>query len=198
MHVSMRKGARGHAMSVVSRSWSAPLVRLLGVTLVASSCATGGEFTRVDTFPKGEQTNVLIGGLMSGLKDTNVVERVYPVPYEKVWAAVKRVAERFDKVGKRPLVAVDEKNGRVQNGQLTQDALIGLGGGAWADQFVMEATAVSPSQTRVAVARRVVQKESTTLAGGRRGVEGRWKSQWSNGQVENWLLTQIEAELKAP
>lgn len=105
---------------------------------------------------------------MSGLKDTNVVERVYQAPYEKVWAAVKRVAERFDKVGERPLIVVDEKNGRVQNGQLTQDALIGLGGGAWADEFLMEATAVSATETRVAVERKVVRKETTTLAGGRR------------------------------
>lgn len=185
-------------MSTVFRSRRGLLLALLGEVLIASSCATGGEFTRVETFPTGEQTNVLIGGLMSGLKDTNVVERVYQAPYEKVWTAVKRVAERFDKVGGRPLVAVDEKNGRIQNGRLTQDALIGLGGGAWADEFVMEATAVSPSQTRVAVARRVAEKEVATLAGGRRGIEGRWKSQWSNGRVENWLLTQVEDELKAP
>ncbi|MGH9461126.1 MAG: hypothetical protein ACRD1X_07900 [Vicinamibacteria bacterium] len=189
---------RRRTMSTVFRSRTGSLLAMLGGALIASSCATSGENTRVETFPAGEQTNILIGGLMSGLKDTNVVERVYQAPYEKVWAAVKRVAERFDKVGGRPLVAIDEKNGRVQNGNLTQDALIGLGGGAWADQFVTEATAVSPSQTRVAVARRVVQKESTTLAGGRRGVEGRWKSQWSNGQIESWLLTQIEDELKAP
>lgn len=185
-------------MSTIFRSRAGSLLSLLGAALITSSCATGGEVTRVETFPKGEQTNILIGGLMSGLKDTNVVERVYPAPYEKVWAAVKRVAERFDKVGKRPLVTVDEKNGRVQNGELTQDALIGLGGGAWADEFLMEATAVSATQTRVAVGRKVVRKETTTLAGGRRGVEGRWKSQWSNGQIEKWLLTQIEDELKAP
>ena len=176
---------------------------LVGLALTLSSCASMGldpgslnpwqsTPTRVDTFPKGEQTNIWIGGLMGGLKDVNVVERVYSAPYAKVWATVKQVAERFDKVGGRPLVAIDEKNGRIQNGRISEDNLIGLGGTAWTDEFQMEATAVSPTQTRVAIARKVVEKEMTTRAGNRKAVEGRWKSQWSNSQIENWLHTQIE------
>ena len=176
---------------------------LIGLAFTLSSCASMGldlgsmnprqsTPTRVDTFPKGEQTNILIGGLMGGLKDVNVVERVYPAPYAKVWATVKQVAERFDKVGGRQLVAIDEKNGRVQNGRISENSLIGLGGTAWTDEFLMEVTTVSPTQTRVAIARKVVEKEIVTRAGSRKAIEGRWKSQWSNSQIENWLHTQIE------
>lgn len=176
---------------------------LIGLALTLSSCASTGlnleslnpwqsAPTLVDAFPKGEQTNILIGGLMSGLKDVNVVERVYPASYAKVWTTVKQVAERFDKVSGRPLVAIDEKNGRIQNGRISEDSLIGLGGTAWTDEFLMEVTAVSPTQTRVAIARKVVEKEIVTRAGNRKAVEGRWKSQWSNSQIENWLHTQIE------
>ena len=176
---------------------------LIGLALTLSSCASLGfdpgylnpwqsAPTRVDTFPKGEQTNILIGGLMGGLKDVNVVERVYPTPYAKVWATVKQVAEHFDKVGGRPLVAIDEKNGRIQNGRISENSLIGIGSTAWTDEFLMEVTAVSPTQTRVAIARKVVEKEIVTRAGSRKTVEGRWKSQWSNSQIENWLHTQIE------
>lgn len=190
----MGRSEARRTMSVVQRSRSLMLLFWLGTTVASYGCASGG-FARVEAFPDGEQTNILIGGLMSGIKDANVVERMYLAPYEKVWAAVKRVAEQFDKVGKRPLAAIDEKNGRIQNGRLTQDTLLGLGGGAWADEFVMEATAVSPDRTKVMVSRKVVEKQFVTRAGAAKGVEGNWKSQWSNGQIENWLLTRIEDEI---
>ena len=182
------------------------ILLLIGLAFTLSSCTSMGfdpgslnpwqsAPTRVDTFPKGEQTNILIGGLMSGFKDVNVVERVHSAPYAKVWAAVKQVAEHFDKVGGRPLVAIDEKNGRIQNGRISENGLIGLGSTAWTDEFLMEVTAVSPAQTRVAIARKVVEKEIVTRAGNRKAIEGRWKSQWSNGQIENWLHTQIEQNM---
>lgn len=60
------------------------------------------------------------------------------------------------------------------------------------DEFLMEVTALSDTQTKVSVARKVVEKQVVTRAGGARGVEWNWKTQWSNGQIENWLHTQIE------
>jgi len=180
----------------------ASVVLLLGLPIL-SGCATLGGLSetnisseRVEKFPEGEQVNILVGGFFSGLKDVNVETRVFDAPYGKVWSVAKLTAEKLDKVGKRPLVLVDEKNGRISNGVITRNTLIGLGGGAWMDQFRIEVTSVSDNKTKVDVARKVVEKEVVTLAGGRRGIEGRWKSQWSNGNIEKWVLTQIEDQIK--
>ncbi len=180
----------------------ASIVLLLGLPIL-SGCATLGNLSgtsapseRIEEFPKGEQVSILIGGFFSGLKDVNVETRVFDAPYNKVWLAAKLTAEKLDKVGKRPVVLVDEKNGRISNGVISQNVLIGLGSGAWVDQFQIEITSVSDNKTKVNVARKVVEKEIATLAGARRGIQGQWKSQWSNGNIEKWILTQIEDQIK--
>jgi len=167
-----------------------------GCTTLGNLSGIGTSSSRVEQFPEGEQVNTLIGGFFGGLKDVNVETRVFDARYNKVWSATKRTADKLDKIGKRPLVLVDEKNGRISNGVITETALIGLGGGAWADQFQIEVTSVSDNKTKVDVARKVVEKQMVTLAGARRGIEGNWKSQWSNGNIEKWILTQIEDQLK--
>jgi len=179
------------------------VVLVLAGLPILSGCATLGNLSgigssseRVEQFPEGKQVNILVGGLLSGLKDVNVETRVFDAPYNKVWSAAKLTAEKLDKVGKRPLVLVDEKNGRISNGVINQNILIGLGGGTWVDQFQIEVTSVLGSKTKVDVARKVVEKQFVTLAGARRGIEGNWKSQWSNGNIEKWILTQIEDQLK--
>lgn len=145
-------------------------------------------FKRVEKFPAGQQTNSLIGSFFTGLKDYNVVQYTFDAPYEKVWPAVKRISERFAKVSGRPVIGLDEQNGRVQNGRINQDAMIGMGSGAWLDEIGIEATKLAPDKTRVTVIRKVVQKEFTGSSP--------WKTQWSNGKIENYLLTQIEDEIK--
>ena len=178
------------------------LITLSLLFSLAQGCATLGDLSgtgssseRVEKFPEGEQVNTLIGGFFSGLKDVNVETRVFDAPYDKVWSAAKLSADKLDKIGKRPLVLIDEKNGRLSNGVIAQNALIGLGGGAWADEFQIEVTSVSDNKTKVNVARKVVEKEFVTLGGARRGIEGNWKSQWSNGNIEKWILAQIEDQL---
>jgi len=179
------------------------VVLVLAGLPILSGCATLGNLSgigasseRVEKFPEGEQVNILIGGFFSVLKDINVETRVFDAPYDKVWPAAKLTAEKIDKVGKRPLVIVDEKNGRILNGVINQNVLIGLSGGAWVDQFQIEVTSVLGNKTKVNVARKVVEKQFVTLAGARRGIEGNWKSQWSNGNIEKWILTQIEDQIK--
>lgn len=179
------------------------VIMLSLIFVLAQGCATLGNLSgigssseRVEEFPEGKQVNTLIGGFFGGLKDVNVETRVFDAPYDKVWSAAKLTADKLDKIGKRPLVLVDEKNGRISNGVITQNALIGLGGGAWTDQFQIEVTSVSDNKTKVDVARKVVEKQMVTLAGARRGIEGQWKSQWSNGNIEKWILTQIEDQIK--
>jgi len=160
--------------------------------LFLCGCAASSKFVRIKQFPDGEQVNIIIGGFLSGIKDVNVVENTYSAPYEKVWSAVKNVAQNFSKVGKRPIVGIDEANGRVQNGKISEDALIGLGVGAWLDEFVMEATSLSESKTKVAVSRKVVQVSLPDKVTLRKEA----KTQYSNGKIESWLLSQIEDELK--
>ncbi len=181
------------------------VIALFLIFSLAQGCATLGDLSgigassaRVEQFPEGKQVNTLIGSFFTGLKDVNVETRVFDAPYDKVWSAAKLTAEKLDKMGKRPLVAVDEKNGRISNGAITESALIGLGSGAWADQFQIEVTSVSDNKTKVDVARKVVENEMVAF-GNRPGTYGtsvnKWKSQWSNGNIEKWILTQIEDQL---
>ncbi len=156
-----------------------------------SIAVDSGQFTRVEAFPEGEQKNILIGSFMSSVKDQNVVSHVYDAPYPTVWAKAKIVAQRFSKIGGRPLVAIDERTGRIQNGRITQDATVGAGGGAWLDEFLMEVTKQSDTQTEVLVGRKVVENEMNPAT-----LQRSWRAQWSNSEIENWLLTQIEDELK--
>jgi len=181
------------------------LLVLAGILILLGGCATLGDLSgigssseRVEQFPEGKQVNTLIGSFFTGLKDVNVETRVFDAPYDKIWSAAKLTADKLDKIGKRPLVLVDEKNGRISNGIITQNALIGLGSDAWADQFQIEVTSVSDNKTKVDVARKVVANEMVAF-GNRPGTYGmsvnQWKSQWSNGNIEKWILTQIEYQI---
>jgi hypothetical protein len=126
------------------------LTFLVPAILVACCSALNGQkpFERVETFPTGEQEGAL--GSLLGIKDTNTVTLTVSAPYAAVWSAVKAVAKKFDKVGNRPVVTIDEQSGRVQNGRITSDALIGSGGGlsaAWADEVITEATQLTSAAT---------------------------------------------------
>lgn len=163
---------------------------LLFLLVLAFSISASGEdkhFKRIEKFPAGEQTRSIIGSFLSGLKDYNVVQYTFDAPYETVWAAVKRAARSFAKVGGRPVVAIDEDSGRVQNGRINENAMLGMGPGAWLDEFIIEASKIG-AKTKVAVSRKVIQKEFT----GERPI----KTQFSNSNIENYLLTQIEDEIK--
>ena len=85
---------------------------------------------------------------------------------------------------------MDIESGRIQNGGIDQNAMIGGGPGAWLDVFVTEATAISATQTKVTVTRKVVQRQFTG--------DKAWKTVSSNGKIERWLLTQVIDELKSP
>ncbi len=144
-------------------------------------------FKRVETFPTGNQTKWLLGSLLSGIKDYNIVQYTFEAQYEIVWPVMKRVSQTFSKVGGRPVVAIDESTGRIQNGMINQNGMIGMGSGAWMDEFLMEAKKLD-TKTTVVIARKIVQRGYT---GSRE-----WKTHCSNSKIENYLLTQIEDELK--
>lgn len=158
--------------------------------------AQSKHFVREAKFPEGEQINSLIGGFFSGTKDVNVEEFTFSEPYTKVWNVCKKISDKFDKIGKRPVINTNEKTGRINIGKIEQDALIGAGG--WLDEFLIEATEVSPNHTKVSVTRKVVERELDEKVDRVRRVksyEHTWRTQWSNGKIERWLLTQIEDEL---
>ncbi|HKZ77131.1 MAG TPA: hypothetical protein VJ124_02325 [Pyrinomonadaceae bacterium] len=154
---------------------------------VTSFSAQEKHFKRVEGFPPGEQTNDWIGSFMSGVKDANVEQYTFEAPYERVWGATLRATEVFGTTGGRPRVAVDASSGRIQNGRISQDATVGMGATAWMDEFVVEVVRLTQALTRVAVMRKVVEKQ---ISGDRP-----WKTVWSNGKIERWILTQIEDEL---
>src|SRR5882724_7997277 len=81
---------------------------------VTPSSAQDKHFKRVDRFPAGEQTNDWIGSFMSGVKDVNVEQYTFELPYERVWGAALRASETFGKTSGRPLVGVDAASGRIQ------------------------------------------------------------------------------------
>ncbi len=153
-----------------------------------------GKFTRVDTFPEGKQTDVWTSAFLSGFELSNSVEIVCQAPEKQVWIAAKRAAEALQKVGKRKLAAAEEGTGRIQNGKISRDEALGMGVGAWLDEIATELTALGPEQTKVVVSRRVVQ--TTPRSRAQRGSSERpWVASKSNGQIESWLLTQVEVEL---
>ena len=59
------------------------------------------------------------------------------------------------------------------------------------DELVTEATSVD-DKTKVSVPIKVIQRELKA------NHTTEWRSQWSNGRVERWLLSQIEDELGSP
>lgn len=170
------------------------LIVSVAVTLLVGCAST--EFSRVEQFPQGQQINLMTSALLSGKADANTVQRAYNAPYDRVWTAAKLVAERLDKIGRRPVVGIDEKNGRgrIQNGQLNESALVGRGTGSWADEFFIEVSKLSDTQTKVLVARRVVEKELVSTGNVFRQADRQWRAQFSNGQIESWIHTQIESE----
>jgi len=189
--------------------WRSKVIMMITFSLIFSlvqGCATLGDLSgigtsseRVGQFPEGEQVNVLVGSMLSGLKDTNTETRVFAASYGQVWQAAIAAAERLDKIGKRPLTLADEKNGRISNGVISESAAIGAGSGAWMDEFLIEVTSIPGDKTKVDVTRKVVAKEIVAF-GTRPGTYGmsatQWKTRYSNGNIEKWILTQIEDHLK--
>lgn len=163
------------------------IVMLLAVVIFCFPVAFAQDkhFERMEKVPQGNQTS-LAAALFAGMNATKAEQYTFDVPYEKVWAAANRTAQTFARVGGRAVVSVDEQSGKIQNGKISQDALVGLGDTSWMDECLIQVTRLTSTLTNVIVARKVVQKNS---------VNHQWKTYMSNGKVERWLLTQIEDEI---
>jgi len=165
------------------------LATVLWAIALCSTAVLGQEkhFKREEKLPQGQQSSFM-GPLLAGLKDWHIEKYTFDAPYDDVWAAVQQVADEFAKTAKRSVAGIDEKNGKVQNGRISQDQLVGSGPGSWMDEFVTEVTKVSEKRTNVAVARKIVELSADRV----------WTTVSSNGKFERYLLTRIEDEMKHP
>jgi len=162
------------------------LLLVIVLTFTNYSFSKDKHFKRVEEFPQGEQTKSMIGSFFTGIKDVNAESHNFNEPLEMIWPVIKRVANNFAKIGGRTVSGINEDLHLIQNGMISQNAMIGMGSGAWLDQIQMQASKEG-NQTKVEVSRKVVQKEFTQARA--------WKTQLSNGKIERYLLTQIEDEL---
>jgi hypothetical protein len=165
------------------------LVVIVTLLLSATALAQDKGFKRVEQYPKGDQIAVMSSTFLAGAINMHTEQNVYQAPYDKVWAAAQRAAQALAKVGGQSVVATDEQSGRIQNGKISQDELVGRGSYQWADEFVTEVARLTNSMTRVAVSRKVVKK-TPNLRG-----EYVWQTATSNGKIERWVLTLIEDEI---
>ncbi len=163
---------------------------VMALATYGSVLAATKPFERVEAFPAGEQGSGK--GLItpkSVTTETVTLDR----PYAVVWSAVKVVARQFDKIGKRPLVGIDEEGGRVQNGKINLDAIIGGNDCDWKDEFVTEVTKVTAQSTRLSVSRKLVRKGCGWVSSG-----SGWQSYNSNGMIERWMITQVLDQVNKP
>jgi hypothetical protein len=161
---------------------------ILAICACLQLVAAAKPFERVDKFPEGEQ-----GGLLRSLtsvRDTNTVAVTVKVPVPLVWSAVKVVAQKFDKIGNRPIAGISEQSNRIQNGKIQLDSMI-LSGSLvdWRDEVMTEVTAVDQQTTKLSVTRKLVKKELGS---------GQWTAHSSNGKIERWFITQVLDEIKNP
>jgi hypothetical protein len=175
--------------------YSAIVAIPLAVSLLLGGCATYApvpetetrsqvRFLKVQEMPQGVQAYPVLNDFFVGVRSSTTVGWTFPAPHARVWEICKAAAERLDKEGKRPVVAIDEKKGRIRAGQITTDIPPGLEPGTWTDEFLIEALPLPGDRTRVSVTRRVLKY------GGSPG--NAWRNQWSNGKIEWWILTYIQ------
>lgn len=146
---------------------------------------------RIEQLPTGNQTKFMKAFFVGSPQEPEAYERKFSVPFNKVFSVMKIVAKKFEKEGKRKVVSVDAESGKIQNGTITQDKMIGYQSGAMFDEITMEATSIDKVSTKVSVTRRVVVQ---IYESGNRY----WAAEYSNGNIESWILTKIEDGLLKP
>jgi hypothetical protein len=165
------------------------LIIAMALLYSISALAQDKEFKRVEQYPKGDQIAVMSSTFLAGAINMHTEQNVYNAPYDKVWAATQRATQALSKVGGQSVVSTDEQSGRIQNGKINQDDLVGRGSYQWADEFITEVTRLTSSMTRVTVSRKVVKKTQNLRN------QYVWQTASSNGKIERWVLTQIEDEV---
>ena len=168
---------------------------------LSGACSSQPEFERVEEYPEGIQVDSAASAWSNKLHSSNVSDR-YPAGYEKVWAATKRVAQHFENLHGKPVMRIDEKQGRIElrdthrvdrSKEYNPDALRIQG---WKDEFLIKVEALDPNRTKVTVSRTVVGIpafricEDVLVSCG-----ALYEPEVSNTRIEDWILTKIEDDL---
>ena len=202
--------------AVRSKIFRSPSLYILLVLIIAamSSCSAvrqfgsvmyaGNDYFRVEAFPAGDQTAV------TGSTGKGIV-CIFDAPLPRVWPSVKRAAEKMDKLSRksvqgvtltyRPVIAANDAAGAMQIGNIVDPGelgdLSGIGvnreGNSWADEFVVKADAISSTQTKLLIIRRVVE----SIKADQYALRFKLHDRISTGNYERWFLTQIEDDLKS-
>jgi hypothetical protein len=174
---------------------------ILSVVLIISVCPLvfsqknqkqEKHFTVERAYPDGKQTSFAgtIGDIWSNQNGIRSEKHLFPKSYDEVWEAAKQAAQKFSRIGKRPL-KIDEEMRRISNSNIERarnekDTLIQT---SWIDEITTEVTYIDQAQTKVIVSRKVLEIQTDRYG------KKAWGNVASNGKIERWILTQIEDEI---
>ena len=176
-----------------------------------TACSNTIRFERVEHFPAGIQIDTFASAWMNSIQPSQVSEQ-FDARYADVWQAAKIVAGRLERKVERAETIVDEDAGRIQitdDNEVTQDVTSDAGHQGnlrrpgtsrltgWKDEFLIHVNAMSEGRTAVTVSRAVLAlpRFRFCLYVAAMCKRGTYEAEVSNGQIENWVLTQITDEL---
>jgi hypothetical protein len=143
----------------------------------------------------------------------STVSEQFDARYAEVWQAAKMVARRLERRVEKAETVIDEEAGKIQitdEHKVIQDVTSDTGnrgsirrpGGprltGWKDEFLIQVIAISEGRTTVTVSRAVlgIRRFRFCLYVAALCERGTYEPEVSNGQIENWVLTQIADELE--
>lgn len=188
----------------------AALFVLVGLSLPAA-CSNAIRFERVEHFPLGIQIDTFASAWENRLRPSQISEH-FDARYADVWQAAKIVAWRLEKKTEKAETTFDEETGRIQitdeqqvhetaspeaddPGHVRRPSGSKLSG--WKDEFLIQVSAISERRTMVTVSRAVlgIPRFRFCFYVAAMCERGTYEPEVSNGQIENWVLTQITDEL---
>lgn len=194
----------------IERKERAALAVLVGLILPLA-CSNTIRFERVETFPSGIQIDTFASAWVNDVHPSSV-NVLFDARYADAWQAAKLVAGRLERKVEKADTVVDEEAGRIRitddneilqevasdaghEGNLRRPGASRLTG--WKDEFLIEVKAVSEGRTTVTVSRAVVALPRFRFCFYVAAMckRGTYEAEVSNGQIENWVLTQITDEL---
>ena len=175
------------------------------------ACSNTLRFERVEHFPAGMQIDTLSSAWVNGFHPSEISQQ-FDAPYSEVWEAAKLVAKRLELRVEKAELTVDEAAGKItvtdeqqmledvtprteDRGQLRRPGGSRLGG--WKDEFLVRVSPTPDGRIMVTVSRAVLGMPRYrfciyVVALCQRGT---YEPEISNGQIENWMLTQIADEV---
>lgn len=174
-------------------------------SLALIGCTASHDVHRVEQPPSGMQIKELASATATQSHRSRV-STSYPASYDLVWDAALRVVPKLEKLGELPVSKYDKPHGRIevrethttpQDGPQTSAEDLSFKG--WKDDFLIEVRRVSDAETKVTVHRTVLGIPGFRACRGHRGCirpRRAYEPEESNGEIEDWVLTQIQDELK--